>query len=81
MYVPPGGGPSPHRHDFEEMFDFTFGGEGSVARAPRSTARNCCGPERTRGPGYPDDARSEAPRPGVARALSPAMLAGDAAAS
>ena len=40
MHVPPGGGPPPHRHDFEEMFlvlegevEVTFRGETSVARA------------------------------------------------
>lgn len=40
MYVPPGGGPPPHRHDFEEMFtlldgeiEFTFRGVTTVARA------------------------------------------------
>lgn len=40
MYVPPGGGPPPHRHDFEEMFtvldgeiQVTFRGEKSTARA------------------------------------------------
>ncbi|MEV4630334.1 cupin domain-containing protein [Micromonospora sp. NPDC049523] len=40
MRVPPGGGPPPHRHDFEEMFtvldgavEFTFRGERTVARA------------------------------------------------
>jgi quercetin dioxygenase-like cupin family protein len=40
MRVPPGGGPGPHRHDFEEMFtmlegevEFTFRGETSVVRA------------------------------------------------
>jgi quercetin dioxygenase-like cupin family protein len=40
MYVPPGGGPPPHRHDFEETFSvlegeiaFTFRGATSVARA------------------------------------------------
>jgi quercetin dioxygenase-like cupin family protein len=40
MHVPPGGGPPPHRHDFEEMFtvldgevDLIFRGEHSVARA------------------------------------------------
>jgi quercetin dioxygenase-like cupin family protein len=40
MYVPPGGGPPPHRHDFEEMFTVldgevlvTFRGETLVARA------------------------------------------------
>jgi quercetin dioxygenase-like cupin family protein len=40
MYVPPGGGPPPHRHDFEEMFTVldgevraTFRGETMVLRA------------------------------------------------
>jgi quercetin dioxygenase-like cupin family protein len=40
MLVPPGGGPGPHRHDFEEMFiildgeiEFTFRGEKAVAKA------------------------------------------------
>lgn len=40
MSVPPGGGPPPHRHDFEEMFhvlegefQVTFRGEESVIRA------------------------------------------------
>ena len=40
MHVPPGGGPPPHRHDFEEMFsilegeiEFTFRDAKSVARA------------------------------------------------
>lgn len=40
MHVPPGGGPAPHRHDFEEMFtvlggeiEATFRGEKSVVRA------------------------------------------------
>lgn len=40
MHVPPGGGPPPHRHDFEETFvmlegevDLTFRGSKSVARA------------------------------------------------
>jgi quercetin dioxygenase-like cupin family protein len=40
MHVPPGGGPPPHRHDFEEMFSVldgevrvTFRGETMVARA------------------------------------------------
>jgi quercetin dioxygenase-like cupin family protein len=39
MFVPPGGGPPPHRHDFEEMFsilegeiEFTFRGVKSVVR-------------------------------------------------
>jgi quercetin dioxygenase-like cupin family protein len=40
MHVPTGGGPPPHRHDFEEMFtllegelEFTFRGETSTIRA------------------------------------------------
>jgi quercetin dioxygenase-like cupin family protein len=40
MHVPPGGGPPPHRHDFEEMFtvldgevELTFRGEQLIARA------------------------------------------------
>src|ERR1700761_6148564 len=40
MHAPPGGGPPPHRHDFEEMFTVldgevrvTFRGETMVARA------------------------------------------------
>ena len=40
MYVPPGGGPPPHRHDFEEMFtvldgaiQVTFRGQTIAARA------------------------------------------------
>jgi quercetin dioxygenase-like cupin family protein len=40
MHVPPGGGPPPHRHDFEEMFtvlegevELTFRGATSTARA------------------------------------------------
>jgi quercetin dioxygenase-like cupin family protein len=40
MHVPPGGGPPPHRHDFEEMFtvlegaiELTFRGATSIARA------------------------------------------------
>jgi quercetin dioxygenase-like cupin family protein len=39
MHVPPGGGPPPHRHDFEEMFsvlegevEVTFRGETLIAR-------------------------------------------------
>jgi len=40
MHIPPGGGPPPHRHDFEESFtilegemEATFRGEKSVVRA------------------------------------------------
>ncbi len=43
MYVPPGGGPPPHRHDFEEMFhvlegelEMTFRGEQMRLRAGQS---------------------------------------------
>jgi uncharacterized cupin superfamily protein len=41
MHVPPGGGPPPHRHDFEETFtllegelEFTFRGTKRVVQAP-----------------------------------------------
>ena len=41
MYVPDGGGPPPHRHDFEEMFtvlegqvEFTFRGQTRTVSAP-----------------------------------------------
>jgi quercetin dioxygenase-like cupin family protein len=40
MHIPPGGGPPPHRHDFEEMFsvsegeiDATFRGKKTIIRA------------------------------------------------
>jgi quercetin dioxygenase-like cupin family protein len=40
MHIPPGGGPSPHRHDFEETFivlegeiEMTFRGQKSIAHA------------------------------------------------
>jgi quercetin dioxygenase-like cupin family protein len=40
MYIPPGGGPAPHRHDFEETFillegeiEATFRGKKSIVRA------------------------------------------------
>ena len=43
MFVPPGGGPPPHRHDFDEMFtivegeiDVTFRGEEETASAGTS---------------------------------------------
>lgn len=43
MLVPPGGGPPPHRHDFEETFtvlegaiELTFRGESTVARTGES---------------------------------------------
>ena len=53
MHVPPGGGPPPHRHDFEEMFtilegelEFTFRGEkhtvpaGSTINVPANAPHN-----------------------------------------
>jgi mannose-6-phosphate isomerase-like protein (cupin superfamily) len=43
MRIPPGGGPGPHRHDFEELFvvlegavDVTFRGEVTTVRAGQS---------------------------------------------
>ena len=45
MVVPDGGGPAPHRHDFEELFtlldgelEFTFRGETRIVAAPASVA-------------------------------------------
>ena len=46
MHVPPGGGPPPHRHDFEEMFTVLDGEVGVTFRG------------ETRGPGRPDDQRA-----------------------
>jgi quercetin dioxygenase-like cupin family protein len=39
MYVPPGGGPPPHRHDFEEMFTVQEGEIVAFFRGQRSTLR------------------------------------------
>jgi quercetin dioxygenase-like cupin family protein len=39
MFVPPGGGPPPHRHDFEEMFHVLDGEVQVLFRGTRSTAR------------------------------------------
>jgi quercetin dioxygenase-like cupin family protein len=39
MYVPPGGGPPPHRHDFEEMFHVLEGSVEVMFRGVTSTAR------------------------------------------
>jgi len=39
MLVPPGGGPPPHRHDFEEMFTVLEGEIEIIFRGDRSTAR------------------------------------------
>jgi len=38
MYVPPGGGPPPHRHDFEEMFHVLEGEVEIMFRGTRSIA-------------------------------------------
>jgi quercetin dioxygenase-like cupin family protein len=38
MYVPPGGGPPPHRHDFEEMFYVLEGTVEVMFRGVKSTA-------------------------------------------
>jgi mannose-6-phosphate isomerase-like protein (cupin superfamily) len=39
MYVPPGGGPPPHRHDFEEMFSILEGEIEVTFRGERATVR------------------------------------------
>jgi quercetin dioxygenase-like cupin family protein len=39
MFVPPGGGPPPHRHDFEEMFHVLDGEVEVFFRGAKSTAR------------------------------------------
>src|SRR4051794_10927330 len=39
MHVPPGGGPPPHRHDFEEMFSILDGEIELTFRGQTSTAR------------------------------------------
>jgi len=39
MFVPPGGGPPPHRHDFEEMFHVLDGEVQVLFRGARSTAQ------------------------------------------
>jgi len=85
MHVPPGGGPPPHRHDFEEMFTVldgevlvTFRGETLVARAGETInvaqqPRRCvCGVgERVRGVGrHIDPSRS---RP-AGRACRPSCI-------
>jgi mannose-6-phosphate isomerase-like protein (cupin superfamily) len=47
-HIPPGGGPPPHRHDFEESFivvegeiEATFRGVKSVAAGGRDPSRSC----------------------------------------
>ena len=39
MHVPQGGGPAPHRHDFEEMFTVLEGEIGATFRGESSTVR------------------------------------------
>jgi len=39
MHVPPGGGPPPHRHDFEEMFSVLEGEIKATFRGEKSTVR------------------------------------------
>ena len=39
MHVPPGGGPAPHRHDFEEMFTVLDGEIEATFRGQTSTVR------------------------------------------
>ncbi len=39
MFIPPGGGPPPHRHDFEEMFHVLEGEVEVLFRGAKSTAR------------------------------------------
>jgi quercetin dioxygenase-like cupin family protein len=39
MYIPPGGGPPPHRHDFEETFIVLEGEVEATFRGKKSTAR------------------------------------------
>jgi hypothetical protein len=67
MHVPPGGGPPPHRHDFEEMFtildgeiELTFRGVSAVATAGEND--QCAGQRPSR--------LSERLRPACATALS-----------
>ena len=39
MYIPPGGGPSPHRHDFEETFLMLEGEMEATLRGKKSTVQ------------------------------------------
>ena len=39
MHIPPGGGPSPHRHDFEESFTLLEGEIEATFRGEKSTVR------------------------------------------
>jgi quercetin dioxygenase-like cupin family protein len=40
MHVPPGGGPPPHRHDFEEMFSVLEGEIEATFRGEKTTVRS-----------------------------------------
>ena len=58
MHVPPGGGPPPHRHDFEEMFtvlegelEVTFRGDTMTARAGETINVPANAPHAFRNPG------------------------------
>ena len=58
MIVPPGGGPGPHRHDFEELFlvqsgavEFTFRGRTQPARAGDVVNIPANAPHRFQNPG------------------------------
>ena len=53
MHIPPGGGPPPHRHDFEEMFsvlegeiEATFRGKKTVIRAGETINIPACAPHQ-----------------------------------
>ena len=71
MHVPPGGGPPPHRHDFEEMFSvldgvvlLTFRGEQLVARAGETVNVPANAPHGfTNASGQPVATRTQAPPP------------------
>src|SRR5271156_5150426 len=39
MHIPPGGGPPPHRHDFEESFTLLVGEIEATCRGEQSTVR------------------------------------------
>src|ERR1700694_327893 len=40
MHIPPGGGPPPHPHDFEECFTLLEGELQATSRGPKSTLRS-----------------------------------------
>jgi quercetin dioxygenase-like cupin family protein len=53
MHIPPGGGPPPHRHDFEEMFsvlegeiEATFRGKKTIIRAGETINIPACAPHQ-----------------------------------